>query len=91
MIISLLIYFIAGIIQDFFFTLNSRYIAKERILPAVIFSWLTVMVSMIVLYNILSELDPETSIIQIIVYCLGIATGTFLAMKFKIGAEKKKK
>jgi ABC-type maltose transport system permease subunit len=71
--------------------LNSRYIAKDRIFPAVIFSWLTVMVSMIVLYNILSELNPETSIIRIIVYCLGIATGTFLAMKFKIGAGKKEK
>ena len=91
MIVSLIIYFVAGIIQDFFFTLNSRYVAKDRILPAVVFSWLTVMVSMIVLYNIITGLDPKKSIIEIVIYCMGIATGTFLAMKFRIGTGKKQK
>jgi len=89
MIIHLIIYFLVGIVQDFCFTLNSRYIAKDKILPAVIFSWLTVMVSMLVLYNILNELDPQKSIIEIIIYCLGIAAGTFLAMKLKITANVK--
>lgn len=88
MIIKLIIYFIVGVIQDFFFTLNSRYIAKDKIVPAVIFSLLTVLMSMLVLYNILNELDPEKSIISIIIYSFGIATGTFLAMKLKIGVKK---
>lgn len=88
MIIKLIIYFIVGVIQDFFFTLNSRYIAKDKIVPAVIFSLLTVLMSMLVLYNILNELDPEKSIISIIIYSFGIAMGTFLAMKLKIGVKK---
>ena len=88
MIIKLIIYFIVGVIQDFFFTLNSRYIAKEKIVPAVVFSLLTVLMSMLVLYNILNELDPEKSIISIIIYSFGIATGTFLAMRLKIGVKK---
>ncbi|MCX6760267.1 MAG: hypothetical protein NTW46_02905 [Candidatus Nealsonbacteria bacterium] len=88
MITKLIIYFIVGVIQDFFFTLNSRYIAKEKIVPAVVFSLLTVLMSMLVLYNILNELDPEKSIISIIIYSFGIATGTFLAMRLKIGVKK---
>ncbi len=90
MIEEMIIYFFAGVIQDFFFTLNSKYIAKDRVIPAVIFSWLTIMVSMIVLYSILSELDPQKSIVNIIVYSLGIASGTFLAMRFKFDFKDKK-
>ncbi|MEI6396895.1 MAG: hypothetical protein WCO48_02400 [Candidatus Taylorbacteria bacterium] len=41
---------------------------------------------MTVLYNVLNRLDSERSIIAIIVYALGIGTGTFLGMKFKIGS-----
>jgi len=85
MVLRLIIYFVVGVVQDFFFTLNSRYVAKDKIIPAVIFSMLTVLMSMLVLYNILSELDPEKGIVAIIVYSLGIAMGTFLAMKFKVG------
>lgn len=85
MVTRLIIYFIVGVIQDFFFTLNSRYVAKDKIVPAVIFSMLTVLMSMLVLYNILSELDPQKGILAIVVYSFGIATGTFLAMKFRFG------
>ncbi|MCX6764949.1 MAG: hypothetical protein NT148_00180 [Candidatus Nealsonbacteria bacterium] len=88
MVTKLIIYFIVGVIQDFFFTLNSRYIAKDKIVPAVVFSLLTVLMSMLVLYNILKELDPEKGVISIIIYSLGIAMGTFLAMKLKIGVKK---
>lgn len=80
-----LIYFIAGVAQDFLSTLNWRYVAKKKIFPAMIFSFSTVAVGMIVLYNIVKDLDPSKSIWAIIVYCLGIAGGTFLAMKFKLG------
>ena len=82
---QLIIYFLVGVVQDFFFTLNSRYVAKDKVLPAVIFSLLTILMSMLVLYNILKEIDPEKGIISIVVYSVGIATGTFLAMKLKIG------
>ncbi|MDD5547636.1 MAG: hypothetical protein PHN74_01910 [Candidatus Pacebacteria bacterium] len=39
---------------------------------------------MLALYNILNRLDDERSFVAIIIYSLGIATGTFLAMKFKL-------
>jgi len=80
-IITLAVYFLVGIVQDFFFTMNTKYVAEKKTLPAVIYSFLTVVMSMLVLYNILSELDPNKSILAIIIYSCGIATGTYIAMK----------
>ena len=80
-IITLVIYFTVGVVQDFFFTMNSKYIAREKVLPAVIYSFLTVSISMLVLYNILSNVGDPKSILAIIVYSCGIATGTYIAMK----------
>jgi ABC-type maltose transport system permease subunit len=82
-----LIYFIAGVAQDFLSTLNWRYVAEKKIIPAMIFSFLTVAVGMVVLYNIVKDLDPQKSILAIIIYCGGIAVGTFLAMRFRIGSK----
>jgi uncharacterized protein YebE (UPF0316 family) len=81
-IITLVIYFVVGVVQDFFFTMNSKYIAKEKVLPAVIFSFLTILMSMLVLYNILKDINYESSVLAIIVYSFGIAGGTLVAMKF---------
>jgi len=53
-----------------------------------LFSFSTTAVGMIILYNIITELDPNKSILAILIYCLGIALGTFLAMKFKVGSGK---
>ncbi len=86
---KLVIYFLVGVVQDFFFTLNAKYIAKDKVLPAVAFSFLTILMSMVVLYNILNEIDSERSISAILVYSIGIALGTYLAMK--IPAIKKRK
>lgn len=83
MILKLIIYFIVGVVQDFFFTLNSRYIAEKKVWPAVAFSFLTILMSMVVLYNILNEINSEQSILAIFIYSLGIALGTYLAMKFE--------
>ena len=83
MIIKLVIYFVVGVVQDFFFTLNSRYIAEKKVWPAVAFSFLTILMSMVVLYNILNEIDSDKSIVAIFIYSLGIALGTYLAMKFE--------
>lgn len=89
-ITKLIVYFAAGIVQDFFFTMNSKYIAKDKVLPAVVFSFLTILMSMLVLYNILSEIDSERSLLAIAVYSCGIAIGTYVAMRFP-GFRKKKK
>jgi len=83
----LIIYFLVGIIQDFLFTLNVKYVAKEKVIPAILSSFATVFVSMMVLYNIIIKLDSERSILAIVIYSAGIATGTFLAMKFKLGLK----
>ena len=85
--LELIVYFIAGVVQDFLSTLNWRYVAEKKIIPAMIFSFLTVAVGMVVLYNIVKDLDPQKSILAIIVYCGGIAVGTFLAMKLKLGSR----
>ena len=87
----LIFYFFAGILQDFLVTLNWRYIAKHKIAPAMLLSFLVTIVTMLVIYNILSRLDSQRSIVAIIIYACGVAAGTFLAMKFKIGMDEDKK
>ena len=82
----IILFYFAGILQDFLLTLNWRYIAKNRALPASTLSFLVTIVTMTVLYNILSRLDSQRSVWAIVIYALGIGTGTFLGMKFKIGS-----
>ncbi len=83
----LILYFFAGVLQDFLLTLNWRFINKEKAIPAAIFSFAVTVVTMLVLYNILTQLDKQRSIITIIIYALGIGTGTILGMKTKIGSK----
>lgn len=83
-ILNYFIYFIVGIIQDFLLTLNWRYVAKERPLEAVTFSFLTTAVSMLVFYNILTQLDSERSVVAMLIYAVGVGAGTYIGMKFKI-------
>lgn len=73
--------------QDFLLTLNWRYIAKHKIAPAVGLSFSVTIVSLLVVYNIISRLDSQRSILAIVIYAAGVATGTFLAMKFKVGFD----
>lgn len=80
----LVAYFIAGIVQDFLFTLSLRLVHREQALKASSVAFLDNLVSVGVLYSILSRLDKERSILAIIVYSLGVGVGTFLAMKFKL-------
>ena len=83
-------FYFAGILQDFLLTLNWRFIAGNKVVPASTLSFLVTIVTMTVLYNILNRLDSEHSIVAIVVYAMGIGTGTFLGMKFKIGSKDEK-
>jgi len=85
MIIQLVIYFLAGVLQDTLFTLNQRYVMKDHVLSAMLTSFLITIVSLVVLYNILSSFDPQQSMLAIVVYAFGVAAGTLVGMKFKIG------
>jgi len=88
-VITLLIYFMVGVVQDFFFTLNTKYVAEKKVFWAVVFSFLTVLISMWVLYDIVSSIDRKNGILAIFVYACGIATGTYFAMKMPGLKEKK--
>ena len=81
------LFFFAGILQDFLLTLNWRYIAKNKALPASALSFMVTIVTMLVLYNILTRLDSQHSVLAIVIYAMGIGTGTYLGMKFKIGSD----
>jgi uncharacterized protein YebE (UPF0316 family) len=83
-ILLFIVYFFAGVVQDFLFTINLRFVAKDKVFLSVATSFLTVVVSMLALYNIVTQLDPSNGVVAIIVYCLGVATGTYFAMKLKI-------
>ena len=85
---SLILYFLAGVFQDFLLTLNWRFVNKEKAAPAAFFSFAVTIVSMIVLYTILTQLDKSRSILEIIIYSLGVGTGTVLGMKTKISEKK---
>jgi len=87
MALQFLAYFFAGVLQDFLFTLNIKYVAVNKIILAMITSFLITVVNLVVLYNILTAMDSQRSILAIVVYAAGIATGTFLAMKLKIGPK----
>lgn len=80
-ILTLILYFFVGLVQDFFFTMNLKYVAKDKVLPAVVFSFLTILMSMLVLYNIVKDIDIQRGVLAIIVYSAGIAAGTYVAMK----------
>jgi len=80
----LILFYFAGLLQDFLLTLNWRFIAKGKVAYAVLFSFLTTVISMLVIYNIITRLDSDRSITAILIYALGIATGTLIAMKIKI-------
>ena len=83
----LIIYFLAGTLQDFLLTLNWRFMQKDRIIPATFYSFVVNVVSMLVLYNIITRLDSERSLVAILVYSLGIGTGTALGMLTKISSK----
>jgi uncharacterized protein YebE (UPF0316 family) len=82
------LYFLAGIIQDFLVTLNWRYVSEKKIGLASLFSFLATVLSFTVLYDIVSRLDSETSLISIILYSLGVGIGTILAMNVRFGFDK---
>lgn len=85
----IIVYFFVGIFQDFLLTLNWRYIAKHKIAPAVLMSFLVTITTMLVIYNIIAQLDKERSILAIVIYAAGVSMGTFLGMKFKYGMDEK--
>ena len=69
-------------------TLNWRFVSKDRAIHASFYSFLASLISFVVLYDILRRLDSERSITAIVVYSLGIAAGTFLGTKLKIGSKE---
>ncbi|KKP80180.1 MAG: hypothetical protein A2271_03780 [Candidatus Moranbacteria bacterium RIFOXYA12_FULL_35_19] len=87
--IYFVIYFLIGVAQDLFWTLNVKYVATDRPFLASAFSFFTSMISLGVFYDILTRLDTERSFLAITVYSLGIAVGTFVAMKSGFGKSRK--
>lgn len=79
----LVLYFLVGVLQDILFTLNVRFVAVRKALPASIFSFLVTVVNLFVIYNIITKLSAERGFMAIIIYALGIGTGTLLATKLK--------
>ncbi len=87
MFFQFLAYFLAGVLQDFLFTLNIKYVAVNRVILAMLTSFLITVVNLVVLYNILAAFDSQRSIVAIVVYAAGIACGTLLGMKLKISKK----
>ena len=82
--LDLFLYFLAGVVQDFLLTANARFIIEKKVFLASTAAFLTTIVTTFVLYNLLTKFVEPQSFGAIVVYALGIATGTFLAMKLRI-------
>ena len=82
------LYFIAGIIQEFLFTVNIRAIDNRNVLLAAATSFLTVSFGMVIFYNIIARFNNEQSFIAIGVYSFGIGVGTALGMKYHMGRRR---
>ena len=87
----LILFYLAGFLQDFLSVLWVRFISEEKTIAATILSFITTLISLLVIYNIITQLEARKSIVAIIVYALGFATGTFFAMKVKKGFKDNKK
>ena len=79
-----MLYFFAGAGQNFLFILNMRFVQRGHALLASIFSFLVSMLSVWVLYDIITRINQSRGILAIVIYSLGFAAGSFVAMKFKL-------
>lgn len=78
-----LLYFIAGVLQDFLFTLSLRFVNKDSPYKAGLTAFLQTIITLTILYQILEKLASGRAIAMFI-YACGIGTGTVVAMKFKL-------
>lgn len=85
---SYLIYFGAGILQDIAVTIYYKLISDNKPFAVSVASFILTVINMAILYSIVSTLDPNESILMIIIFGLGNAVGAFLAVKYY--PEKKK-
>ena len=86
-----IVYFLVGLVQDLLFTLNIRFISKDKVWPAVVTSFIATVIGLLVFYDIFTRLDRLQSIPAILFYAGGVAIGTFLAMKFRFVSKKSSK
>ena len=80
----LVLYFFAGAAQNFLFILNMRFVHRERVLFASVFSFLVSMLSVWVLYDIITRIGQSRGVIAIVIYSFGFAVGSFMAMRLKL-------
>lgn len=79
-----LLYFIAGVLQDFLFTLSLRFVNKNNPYKAGSTAFLETVITLTILYQILNNLEGSKTILAIFIYAFGIGTGTIVAMKLKL-------
>ena len=84
-----LLYFVAGLIQDFMWTLNVRFIDHDKSVKAAVTSFLGTVITVTVLYNILNQSELQESIVAILIYAGGVASGTLLGLRFNLSYKGK--
>jgi hypothetical protein len=87
MLLTYLIYFGAGILQDIVVVLYSQLIYEKKAMQTAVSSFVLTVINLTILYGIISSLDPTNGVGLILVYGLGNAIGAYLAVKFR--ANKK--
>lgn len=83
------IFFLVGIAEDFIGTMTLRLLVAKRIVATTLCTFAITLISLAVFYGIFIKIDNDPKrFVAIVVYSAGIALGTFLAMKVKLGGDK---
>ena len=89
-ILELLIYFTVGVLSTILQVVVVRLISKEKALQASIVVFVSNLVQLGVLVSIITTIQSniQSSWINLLIYTLGIAIGTYLGIRLKLGQEK---
>ena len=83
MVANLLLFYIAGLLQDLLWTLTIGAVSERKTYFAASLSFVNTVSGTIIFYRIFEQIDQDSGLLAILVYGLGVATGTIIGMEYK--------
>jgi dolichol kinase len=80
---NLLLFFLAGLFQDLLWTLTMRAVSERKTYHAATLSFINNVSGTLVFYSIFEKIDPSQSLLVILIFGLGVGTGTIVGMEYK--------
>jgi len=82
--LTLIGYFVIGILLEFLSTLYVRLVTGRHSLRAASISFLNTILIIGIIYNIIESISVQRNYLILIIYAAGVATGTFVGTKFNL-------